>query len=375
MRIAQLIDSLTVGGAEKLLVIFARAVRDSDVDLTIVCLKPPRFPEIVRELEPLDVRLVTLAGSGLFDPRRALRLVRFLRRERFDAVYSHLTMANILGPIAARLAGVPCISTLHSEIVTAKPPLGALETCALRCLSHRVVAVGHAVETAHRRRLGRKRARVISNPVAPMPPLSARERTAARAELTGGDERRILMSTGMLTRQKAFGDLLEAFADLRRTHPDTALVIAGGGPLEDELQAAIEAAGLGGHARLLGVRDDVPRLLGAVDVYVSSSHWEGLPLSVLEAMSAGLPVVATAVGDLPAVMVEGTGILVEPQRAQELAAALRRVLDDPAAARRMGEAARAHVARHYRPEAWAERLLALGAELGGAGATERRAGR
>ncbi len=368
MRIAQLIDSLTVGGAEKLQVIFARAVRERAVELTIVALKPPRYPEIVQELAPLDVRLVTLAGSGLADARRAARLVRLLRRERFDVLFTHLSTANILGPFAAALAGTPTIATLHNEAKPARRVRGALEFWALRHLARRVVAVGRAVADAHRERLGAKGSIVIPNPVAPIADLSETERRLVRGELVGAGKDTILISTGMLTPQKAFADLLAAFGELLQAHPAAALVIAGGGPLAEQLRAQIEDSGLAGHARLLGVRGDVPRLLAAADAYVASSHWEGLPLSVLEGMAAGLPVVATAVGELPSVVVEGTGLLVEPRRPRALAAALRSLLADRAGARAMGAAARRHVTLNYSPERWAGRLLELAAEVARPGA-------
>ncbi len=376
MRIVQLIDSLTVGGAEKLQVLFARAARERGVEVTIVGLKPPRYPEIFRELAALDARLVTLGSASLSDPRQLVSLVRLLRRERFDVLFTHLSTANILGPIAAALAGTPAISTLHSEAPPPNRVRGALESWTLRRLSRRVVAVGRAVAEAHQERLGGRRPIEIPNPVAPIPLLAEAERCSIRRELAGDGKDFILMSTGMLRRQKAFDDLLTAFAELRLTHPGAALVIAGGGPQAGELAAQIEASGLAGHAHLLGVRGDVPRLLAAVDVYVSSSLWEGLPLSVLEGMAAGLPVVATAVGDLPQVVAEGTGLLVEPGRPRALAEALRSVLDDRAGAVAMGAAARRHVARNYGPDRWADRLLELAREVacGGGRRSERRGG-
>ncbi len=362
MRIAQLIDSLTVGGAEKLQVTFARSVRELDVEITVVSLYRKPYRAIVDELEALGVRVVTLAGRGTFDPLRAGRLARLLRGERFDVVFTHLTAANILGTAAAALAGTPCVATLHNV----KPPpqriKRVLEGIALRRLARHVVAVGGAVAEAHRCRLGEQGCSVIPNPVEAIPALSASERAALRQELSGVQAEFIFMSTGMLNPQKAFGDLLTAFAELRRTHPTAALVIAGAGPLAPRLEAQIDELGLRGRVRLLGLRDDVPRLLAAVDGYVSSSLWEGLPLSVLEAMSAGLPVVATAVGDIPAVIVDGTGVLVPPAQPPALAAALRSLLDDPDRAAALSSAARRHVATHYSPRVWADRLLALASQ-------------
>jgi glycosyltransferase involved in cell wall biosynthesis len=116
------------------------------------------------------------------------------------------------------------------------------------------------------------------------------------------------------------------------------------------------------HVRLLGARNDVPQLLSASDVYVSASHWEGLPLTVLEAMAAGLPIVATGVGDVPRVVVAGTGVIVPPRDPSALAKALRNLLAEPERMRVMGQTAQAHIARHFNSTVWLDNLLAVYAQ-------------
>lgn len=360
MRIAQLIDSLTVGGAEKLQVMLARALRDRDVELTVVTLYPSRFGDLEAKLESLGVRVVALHASSLFSPLRATRLAWFLRRQSFDVLFTHLTGANILGPVAGRIAGVPTIATLHS--VFRRPRREALGSWSLSCMATCAVAVGNSVARAHRGRLGHTRCEVIPNPVELNPPLPPAERLAMRRELIGTKEV-MLVSVGRLAPDKGYPDLLAAFAAICRTHPGIALVIAGAGALKEQLHAQIESLKLRGHAHLIGYHDDVPRLLAAADAYVSSSHWEGLPLSVLEAMAAGLPVVATDVGDVRMAVVDGTGILVPPHEPAAFAAALRLVLDDAGRARAMGAAGRRHVLQNFGVDRWAERLLQLGVEV------------
>jgi glycosyltransferase involved in cell wall biosynthesis len=164
---------------------------------------------------------------------------------------------------------------------------------------------------------------------------------------------------GRLAPAKAFPDLLTAFATLRQDHPTAALVIAGDGELRADLTAHIAQLGLQGHAFLLGSRNDVPHLLAASDLYINASHYEGLPLSILEAMSAARPIVATSVGDIPHVLVPGAGLLVPPAEPPALAAALRTLLDDPALGLALGRAAQSHVLHHYSPTAWFQQYLAL----------------
>lgn len=153
--------------------------------------------------------------------------------------------------------------------------------------------------------------------------------------------------------------MLTAFASVRQQHPDAALLIAGTGNLHDELAAQISRLDLTNHAWLLGPRNDVPDLLAASDIFVSSSHWEGLSNALLEAMAAGLPIVATNNSDTPRVVVEGTGLLVPAKEPTQLANALRTLLDNPEQRCALGQAAREHMAEAYSLDRWAAQMLAL----------------
>lgn len=363
LRLAQVIDQLTLGGAQKLLLTLAQAWPDR---LTIISLAQAAHPPLLAELRRTGCPVITVAGGGLFDWARLARLVQLFRRERFDIVHTHLTYAHILGLSAAGLAGCPAVATLHTAGQDRRHYRlwrYRLETLALRHFSRRVVAVGQTVAEAHQPRLGRKRIQVIPNAVASIPPLAEAERQALRAHMVGDAARPVLISVGRLSLPKGYPDLLAAFSQLRQTRPAAALVIVGQGELAADLQAQVETLGLRGQAFLLGAREDVPRLLAASDMFVLASHWEGLPVAVLEAMAAGLPVVATAVGDVPQVLTPETGVLVPPHAPAELAAAVGQLLADPVRRRALGAAAQARVERDYGVAAWVERLQTLYSEI------------
>ena len=365
MRVAQLIDNLDVGGAEKLQVTLASAARERDVELTVINLGFKKNQPLEKSLEALGARVIRMSARKLLDWRAMRNLAQLLRRERFDVLQSHLEYANIIGALTGRLTGTPVIGTLHSAFLHPKhhPMIHKLEAWSLRHASKRVVAVGQVVAQAHQERLGFRSINVIPNAVASVPPLSEIERYQLRYELCGDVTRPLVISVGRLTEVKGYFDLLDAFAMLRETSPNAALLIVGGGYLYDELAAKIKTLGLSDHAWLLGLRNDVPRLLGASDLYVSASHWEGLPLSVLEAMMAGLPIVATKVGDLPQVVVEGTGTLVEPKSPAQLTSGLQFFLQNPARMQAYGAAAQKHATRHHSVEAWFNQLLTLYREV------------
>lgn len=368
MRIARIVDSLTWGGVEKAQLTFATELHRRNISLTIMSLDRCD-PPIEEPLRALGVQIELFLARGLLNPQRIARMARFLKRERFDVLQTHLTYGNIIGAMVGRLSGIPTVATLHSARRVQQERLSDygrewLETLALRFGVQRVLAVGQVVARAHQSRIPNKHIHIIPN-AAPAPhTITPTERETLRAELCDGDPTRtVLIAVGRLTPAKGFRDLLTAFAQLREHHPAALLVIVGDGELTDTLTTQIASPGLQEHARLLGYRDDVPRLLCASDVFVSSSHWEGLSWALLEAMATGLPVVATDVGEVPIVLVEGTGLIVPPKNPALLAEGLRSLLDDPARMRALGAAARQHVDRHYSVSAWVDQHLALYEEM------------
>jgi glycosyltransferase involved in cell wall biosynthesis len=183
--------------------------------------------------------------------------------------------------------------------------------------------------------------------------------------MAGDPGRTIVITVGRLTQQKNYPDLIQAFGLLKDRHPEARLVIVGSGRRLGELQSQAQQAGLAERVNFLGPRVDVPDLLEASDLYVNSSLWEGLPCTILEGMAAGLPVVATDVGDSARAVIREAGRIVPPARPELLSEALANLLSQAEMRREMGAAAKAHVSRMYALEPWAERLLKLyGSVLG-----------
>jgi len=362
VRIAHLIDSLYWGGAQRLLVTFAAAARARNLRPTIISLRSNGQTPIPGELMALGAEVRWFPGSGSLDLVRLWGLARFLRRERFDVLHTHLSYSHVVGALVGPLAGVPVVSTQynsHTDLRLYHPVRYQLETWALRHAARRVFAVGYAVAESNRERLRGKPLDVVLNAVQPAPVLSPAERLASRGEMTGDPTRPLLISVGRLEPAKGYGDVLTAFAEVRRTRPAAALVIVGEGSMRAALAEQISALNLIGHAVLLGARNDVPRLLASSDVFLSASHWDGLPVAILEAMAAGLPVVATEVGDVPRVVSPDTGVVLPPQNPTRLSAALRDLLNNPSRMRTLGAAGQAYVTQHHSPAAWLDQLLSL----------------
>ena len=279
------------------------------------------------------------------DAAAALRLRRALRPGMAGVVHAHGVRAGALTVLALaypRGRRPAIVVTVHN----APPHGGAALTMIYRVLE-RITARGAdlvlCVSGDLERRMRAAGARRVGRAIVPAPMAQAAAGPAAvgpavPAEVRRAAGRPLVLAAGRLAAQKGFGTLLDAAASWRDMDPAPLLLIAGDGPLSDELRAT--AAALGIDAEFLGHRDDVPALLAAATMFVLPSLWEGQPLVLQEALRAGVPVVATRAGGIPDLTGDDAAVLVPPGDAARLAAAVRTVLGDPALAARLRAAAR-----------------------------------
>ena len=198
---------------------------------------------------------------------------------------------------------------------------------------------------------------VIPNAVESGYPLSTQERNEIRTKLTGDPGKTLLIAVGRLTEQKGYTDMLAAFAKVRESHSEALIVIVGVGPLAESLKEYSQNLGLSNYVRFLGARTDVPKLLAASDIFLNSSYWEGLSIAMLEAMAAGLPVIATAVGDAEHLLATGGGSLVNAHDPSSLAEEINCLLENPDNMHAMGQVARSFVEKNYAADPWMDKLL------------------
>lgn len=367
MRIAQMLDTLYWGGAQRMQVFLVETLRPLGIEITVIDLSDSSGSTVPGLLNQLGAPVVSFPFDKLFSPRSFTRLVRFLRAEKFDLLHTYLTYANILGPAAAALSGTPVITSLRNadfEYRTYTRKRELLERLTMRHLTDVTMANGHVVGRFARARLGAKAPiAVIPNAIEPLPALEAAERQALRRQVLGEPDRLMILSVGRLVAQKSFPDLIEAYARVQPEAPPSALVIAGHGDLQPALQTQIDSLQMSEHICLLGHRDDARRLMACADIYVNSSNIEGTPVTVLEAMSSGLPIIATRVGENPYLLDENAGLLVDAHQPGELAAALLRLLQSPLERQRFAQAALERVRRCYSRERWRDELLRLYAQV------------
>jgi len=350
-RILLLIKGLGLGGAERLLVdvVAARDREHFDYEVAHVLAAQDA---LVPALEATGVPVHSLGGTASVDLRWTTALRRLLVRGRFDVLHSHLPYTAALGRLVAltlpRRRRPVLVYTEHSlwnkaAVVTKafnRATVGADQ--ALIVVS---VAARHALPPALR-----ARARVVVHGVdrAPFGALLEQRtevRRSVRAELGVRDDEVLALTVANLRSEKGYDVLLEAARLAMAGGAPVRFFSVGRGPLEAELAEAADAAGLAGHFRFLGTRTDTPRLMVGADIFVLPSHQEGLPVALMEAMSAGLPVVATTVGGVPDVITDGVeGLLVPPGRADALADAVSRLARDPAQRGRLADASLARSA-------------------------------
>jgi len=265
-----------------------------------------------------------------FDPRMYLRLTGVLRGFRPDVVHTHRYVLRYLFPFL--IVGGPqvWIHTFHNLAEKEVDEVGKwVHRIAFR-LGVVPVAIAREVAKSIERVYALKDVALIPNgiPVAQYA-LETQIGKAWRAKEGFGEGELLLVSVARLSPQKGHEVLIRAFSRATSSFPHMRLLLVGEGPLRAELEKLVRALGIEDRVRFLGVRTDIPQILVASDVFVLASWWEGNPLSVMEAMAAGKPVLATAVGGVPELVLDGvTGFLVAPGDVQGMAQAMRTLAQD-----------------------------------------------
>jgi glycosyltransferase involved in cell wall biosynthesis len=349
--------NLMAGGTERLVVELARRTRDA-VQPVVCCLEG-RGP-LAAELDALDIPVLELNRTAGFHPSLGRRLGRAAADCGAALLHCHQYSPFVYGVIAARLhRGLGVVFTEHGRATDA--PVTFKRRVA-NAVVGRAPASIFAVSGALRDHLidegfPASRVAVIHNGIELGPRVSALERAAVRRELGLPAGALVFGTVARLDPVKDLASLVDAFARVRSTAPASHLLIVGDGPEQAALAAQVQRAGLGHAVTFAGFRADARRLLPAIDVYVNSSVYEGIPLTVLEAMAASLPVVATAVGGTSEVVAADTGLLVGARDAEGMAAAMRTLAASIERRTGMGARGRARVEALFSIERMVSRYL------------------
>ncbi len=421
-HVMQVIWSLGLGGAEQMVIALARGMDRQRYRVSICCLNDEGTFAAALAAEGISV--VAMHKRPKLDLGLPLRLARLMRRERVAVVQTHLWSSNFWGRLAAALAGVPAVIVTEHGIERWRGGWHRLADRWLRWKTSRIVFVSDVTRRREvaRARLPMERTESIPNGIDPERhrPASVEERRTSRDRLGIGDDERVALFVGRLVPEKGLEYLLESLIGVVGVVKRFRLILVGDGPLKEELQQSAARWRVYQYVRFAGFWPEVADWYAAADCLVLSSVSEAFPMTVLEAMASGVPVIATAVGDIPQMLgrapgdttggggrggeepgrepgtkngvvppqpgqlvrpqpaqptaaspsstdgarvpnyeVADCGIIVPPGNALALSRAIERLLTDRALAERLGAAGRARVLERYTDRQMIERYAQL----------------
>ena len=358
MKVLHLHKIKGVSGSERHLLTLLPALRERGIDARMLSLgvdgsDAPRFYAALDELGVPN--RVVRCGPDV-SPRLARDVVRAVRAESPDLLHTHLVHADVYGSVASSRLRVPFVSSRHNDDRYLLGPFRYVDRAFARRAS-RLIAISDAVRV-FLERAGLPREKLVTVhygldelPAAPSDP------TPAEAGIP--DDAPLVVAVGRLIEQKDHATLLRGFARVHADRPEARLAILGSGPLEAETRALADELGLAAAVVLPG-RTEIRDWLERANVFAHTSRWEGFGIVLLEAMLAGLPVVATRVSAVPEVVADGeTGMLVEPGDDEALGRALAALVADQARARELGAAGLARARADFSVERMTERTIEL----------------
>ncbi len=363
IQVTHLVTDLITAGAQKALL---RLLIHTDRDKfqpRVIALRNGDTP-IAAQLIDLGIEVIDLQMLPKWRVGRLMRLAQELRTNRPDILHCWMIHSNIIGRLIGRMTRVPKIVVSRRSDKNGSRWATVLNRWLVNW-SDGMIAVSESTKAAELAETGIDSARVTVVPNGIDASMfenkpSAADRQQLRDSLGYDNETILIGSVGRLTEAKGYPDLLNAFKTVSATLPQARLLIAGKGHLEAALKAQAKQLGIGERVQFPGVRSDIPQLLDALDLFAFSSHWEGMPNALMEAMAAGLPCVATAVSAAPELIDNGLhGILVPPKQPAKLAEAILKIANDGPLGDRLGQAAQQRILSEFTLANTAQKTVAV----------------
>jgi len=333
INVLYIIWSLGLGGAEQVVINLARGMDKEKFKVMVCCLNDKGV--FAEELEKEGIEVIALNKKGKFDVSVVFKLVNIMRKYKVDIVHTHLWGANLWGRLAAKLAGIKVIAATEHNVDVWKPWYYFEIDRLLQHLTDKIIVVSEKVKEFYvKRGISEDKIEVVyngislSSPSLPSYHLPGGTEENVKVEFGIRPEDKVLAVIGRLVEQKGHRYLFEALHLLDGRYKLKVLVV-GDGPQREQLVSMARQLGMEDKVVFTGLRKDVNDILPAVDMLVMPSLREGLPMVLLEAMAAGVPVVATKVGGVPEIIEDGkNGLIVEPANVDMLKTAISEILDN-----------------------------------------------
>jgi len=365
IKILHIIEQLPFGGAENLLLVLARNIDRSRFDLSFCCLSAGGG--IADRLREEGFKVVCLENYRMRHfYKKIIDIIRLIKSENVDIVQTHLIEANLWGRIGALLSRVPVVCKTEHAVLSGSWVNGALRNKTysitdkiLDRFSDRIIYVSES----QRKIINRDG----YNPFKHVVVYNAFDKEHFTLDMSRKDIRSlhgfsdkdiVIGAVGRLVFHKGYDWLFDAVKEVKKKHSGVKMLVVGRGPEEVRLKELACAAGV--DTLFLSDRDDVPELMKAMDIYVQPSLREAFGITIAEAMYSGLPVVATNVGGIPEIVIDGeTGILIPPIDAGAIAKALIYLIENPHIAKKMGKKGKEVVLSRFTGEVYAKKLEEL----------------
>jgi glycosyltransferase involved in cell wall biosynthesis len=347
LKVCFLAGTLGRGGAERQLIYMLKALKGAGVNVRLLCLAQGEALE--SEIKALGIPIVWV-GKSRWRPIRLFRIIKELRREKVDLIHSSHFYTNLYAGMAGRILRIKSIGAVRNDLTSEMRSHGRMAFAQLH-FPHRLIANTQLAQERAAAK-GVRNAEVLRNAV---------EVNGLRREATEDQATIRVLCAGRLTEQKRVDRFLEVMRRLSESSPELQIrsVIAGDGPLRSELEQLADSLGLRPrHVEFAGEVADMKRLYANSDLLVLTSDWEGSPNVLLEAMSYGLPVVATRVGGVPEIVCDGeNGFLVQENDLDAIVDYIRTLAANAELRNRMGASGRSIVTESHSAARLAEALL------------------
>jgi glycosyltransferase involved in cell wall biosynthesis len=341
IKLLQLLTNFHIGGTERQVANLALGIDSSHFDLHLACLK--HSGELLAELETLQVPRMEFRIGPLYSPKtlwQGIRLARYVRQNLIQIVHSYGFYPNVFTVPVARMAGASIVvASIRDTGDLLTPFQRHVQKMACRMADCILVNAEAIRQSLIEQGYDPNNIVVIRNGITPSRFEKSQRGAAIRQELGLPPSARLVGVFSRLNRMKGVHFFLEAAKILAGRYPDVRFLVVGDGGVRKELEEQARSLGLNERIVFTGFRGDIPDLLAEAAISVLPSLSEGISNTLLESMSAGVPVIATRVGGNPEVVEEGvSGLLVPPRDPAALAAAAARLLDDEDFALKLGQA-------------------------------------